>query len=181
MISRACVERGLGRTTKIIVRTVSLTASGNRGDTEEFCYPLKGPVEGLQLRANYETVRAGDGFPEPGTVLRHNDVLVGKVTRSSSTPARPPVCRSVVYDGLETAIVDSVALTSELSGTPMVVVKLRVTLNLLAGDKLSSRYGQKGTVGRIVDQCDMPFSPRNGMSPDIVINPLAIPSRMTVC
>lgn len=176
MVNKAAVERGLGRVTQMVVKSVAL--SGGK-DVEAFGYPPL-DVRGRQLGCNYETVRAGCGLPTPGTRIEPNDCLVGKMARIvPETSKNSRMCRSVVYEG-PPGVVDSVAVTKDLHGNKVCVVKIRVTYNLLEGDKLSSRYGQKGTIGRIVPQCDMPFSPRTGMVPDVIINPLCIPSRMTV-
>ena len=171
MVNKAAIERGLGRVTHILVKSISLIG-GSRGDAESFCYPTD-DVHGMQLRCNYDTVRAGDGLPEPGTIINKNDCLVGKVatlTLKGSPDVR--VCRSIMYDGPDGAVVDSVALTKDTHGNRCAVIKVRCTYNLMEGDKMSSRYGQKGTIGRIMSQENMPFSPRNGMVPDILINPL---------
>ena len=175
-MNKAAVERGLGRVTHIVVKSIGL--SGGK-DIETFGYPPP-DVRGRQLGCNYETVREGNGLPTPGANIKANDCLVGKMARIvPETSKDSRMCRSVVYDG-PPGIVDSVAMTTDLHGNRVCIVKVRVTYNLLEGDKLSSRYGQKGTIGRIVPQKDMPFNPRTGMVPDIMINPLCIPSRMTV-
>lgn len=84
--------------------------------------------------------------------------------------------------GEETAVVDSVAVIGgpKDKDVRQANIKLRFNRNPVIGDKFSSRHGQKGVLSRLYDDVDMPFCETTGIRPDLIINPHAFPSRMTI-
>ena len=122
-----------------------------------------------------------DGIVAPGEFLDDDDVVIGK-TSTLVTPTETGKTKkdySTLLKHNEQGSVDSVLLTMNEQGQSMTKVKVRSTRTPEIGDKFSSRHGQKGTVGITLRNEDMPFT-SDGIVPDIIVNPHALPSRMTI-
>ena len=122
-------------------------------------------------------------IPE-NTLVENRDIIIAKMT--SIKDARNDQCsvikykdKSVIFRTKEETYVDKNVITKNGDGYSLCKVRLRTIRKPVIGDKFSSRHGQKGTIGNIIPECDMPFT-ESGVRPDIIINPHAIPSRMTI-
>lgn len=170
---------------------------------ESFAKPERALVSKMKPSAAYEKIDAADGLAVPGVRVSGQDVLIGKVIPamnpvSSTTPApivnnpAAAVQQQAFFDASTTVkgggldegteaggFVDSVVLTTNGEGCRLAKVRVRTARIPQMGDKFASRHGQKGTIGITYRQEDMPFSAA-GMTPDIIVNPHAIPSRMTI-
>jgi DNA-directed RNA polymerase I subunit RPA2 len=128
-----------------------------------------------------------DGFPRIGTMLRSGDKIAAwhTVAHDSATGDfvnRDGLTQYFKYKEDEMAFVEEVRILGSEDGTQpcqKISIKLRVPRSPVVGDKFSSRHGQKGVVSRKWPTTDMPFS-ETGIQPDVIINPHAFPSRMTI-
>lgn len=181
IINEAALERGLFRSVKL--QTYRDEEHQNGGtDAERFEHV--GRLDGVAGKrdANYG-VLGEDGIVAVGASVKMNDVLISKtvMTTELGEGARRAVKRdkSTVLKHDAAGVVDAVLRAANCDGTHQVKVKVRQTRKPIVGDKVSSRMGQKGVIGITLPQEDMPYT-ADGIVPDIIVNPHAIPSRMTI-
>lgn len=155
------------------------------GKSEKFENPLLLTADDMadpKPSLNYDKLDS-DGFVAPGTRVTGDDVLIGKTVPMPDIPGqhqrRHKRDDSKAMRKNESGIVDRVMLSTNREGKRYVKVKTRSVRIPQIGDKFASRHGQKGTIGITYRQEDMPFTV-NGISPDIIMNPHAVPSRMTI-
>jgi DNA-directed RNA polymerase subunit B' len=184
ILNRSSIDRGFGRSIYFKpCASEELRYSG--GLIDEIGIPDK-EVKGYRSEHHYRLLE-DDGIVSPEIKLKEEDVVIAKSSpprflssldeyNLTSNLRRES---SVYMKHGEKGLVDFVMITENEEGNKLVQVRLRDPRVPEVGDKFTSRHGQKGVVGLIVDQTDMPFA-ASGVVPDIIFSPHGIPSRMTI-
>jgi len=152
------------------------------GDEEIRCKPDPTKTKGMKF-GNYNKVNNKGVIPE-NVLVENRDIIISKVTpikenRNDHTKVIKFEDQSKIYRTTEETYVDKNYIDRNGDGYNFAKIRLRNVRKPVIGDKFSSRHGQKGTIGNIIPEEDMPFT-KYGVKPDIIINPHAIPSRMTI-
>lgn len=184
VMNKASIERGLFRST--FFRFYSGEEKRYWGGQEDLISIPDKDVRGYRSEEAYAHL-GEDGIVNPEHKIKGGDVLVGR-----TSPLRFVSADSELMAGIinrretsicikhgEEGIVDRVFITESKDGNKLVKICVRDERIPEIGDKFASRHGQKGVIGLIANEEDMPFT-ANGIVPDILINPHSFPSRQTV-
>lgn len=181
LVNKGSIDRGL------LQITISHTEKDEdkqkiNGDEEIRCKPDPAKTKGMKF-GNYNKVNSKGVVPE-NTLVENRDIIIAKITpikenRNDHTKVIKYEDGSKQYRTVEETYIDKNYIDRNGDGYSFAKVRLRSLRKPVIGDKFSSRHGQKGTVGNVIPEENMPFT-ANGVRPDIIINPHAIPSRMTI-
>jgi DNA-directed RNA polymerase II subunit RPB2 len=180
LFNKGAVDRGLFQAT--LYKTEKDEDKKLYGDAEIRCRPDPSKTKGMKF-GNYDKIN-GDGVIPENMLVQDKDIIMAKIVpikenRNDHTKTIKYEDFSMIHRTNEDVYVDKNYLNRNGDGYNLCKVKLRAMRTPNIGDKFSSRHGQKGTIGNIIPEEDMPYT-ENGVKPDIIINPHAIPSRMTI-
>jgi DNA-directed RNA polymerase II subunit RPB2 len=178
LINEGSVHRGIFRTTYFSMyesREENSEISGN--SSSKFANIEKNNV--IRTKPGFDYSQLDNyGMIKENTALNDKTVVIGKIT-SNPDDKDVWIDSSVTPKKGQLGFVDKSFITQGEEGTNIAKVRVREERVPAIGDKMASRSGQKGTIGLIIPEKDMPFA-ADGTRPDLIINPHAIPSRMTI-
>ncbi|KAJ3259133.1 DNA-directed RNA polymerase III core subunit ret1 [Boothiomyces macroporosus] len=188
VLNKASVDRGFGRC--VVMRKFSTMIKSYANQTYDRLADAQKGDDGIPITKH--AALEDDGIAGVGIRIASGNVLINKQSPmetsqrppgsavGSSDPSAIPFRNTpVTYKYPGEAVVDQVVMTTNEEDQTMIKCLIRQTRRPELGDKFSSRHGQKGVCGIIVNQEDMPFA-ENGVTPDVIMNPHGFPSRMTV-
>jgi DNA-directed RNA polymerase II subunit RPB2 len=180
LFNRGSLDRGLFHAT--IYHTEKDEDKKMNGEEELRIKPNPNITRNMKF-GNYDKINK-HGVVDENELIEDKDIIISKVVvikehKNDNTKLIKYEDQSKSYRTTEECYVDKNYIDRNGDGYTFCKVRIRATRKPNIGDKFSSRHGQKGTIGNIINEEDMPYT-KEGIRPDIIINPHAIPSRMTI-
>jgi len=182
VFNKGSLDRGVGRSYYFRPHNaVEMNYAG--GLKDEIIIPEKGTT-GYKTEESYRLLD-DDGVVSPEAEINENEVIIGKtsppkfLSEAREISVRTKKESSVTMRQEEKGTVESVFITKDYEGNKIIQVKTRDLRVPELGDKFATAHGQKGVIGAIVPEEEIPFTSQ-GIKPDVIFNPHGLPSRMTV-
>ena len=176
MINKSALDRGLFTSTYYKAFRDQCAKNHSSGEEEIFT----NPIEMTTIKPSFSYSKLDDtGFVPKNTYIDGNDILVGKVMPRKINGKNTYQDNSTAMKANDDGYIDYNYIGTNSDGYKFCKIRIRKNRKPEVGDKVASRSAQKGSIGMIYEHQDMPFT-KDGIVPDIIINPHAIPSRMTM-
>ena len=187
LINEGAIQRGLFRTSYFSCYESHEETTKNAHSTSDKRFTnIESEPAVLGLKSGYDYSKLDKfGVIREGELVDEKTILIGLTTVSSPPPGSAMVQQATYIDGSkgpkkgQLGVVDRTFITEGEEGNRIAKVRVLEQRVPAMGDKMASRAGQKGTIGMIIPERDMPFT-KDGIRPDLIINPHAIPTRMTI-
>jgi len=182
IFNKGSLDRGVGRS--FYFRPYSTVEMNYAGGLKDEIALVEKDTSGYKMETNYRFLE-NDGIISPEVEVDEGSVLVGKtsppkfLSEAREISVKTKKDASITMRQEEQGVVDAVFVTEDGEGNKIVHVKTRDQRIPEIGDKFATSHGQKGVVGMIVPEEDIPFT-ASGVRPDVLFNPHGLPSRMTV-
>lgn len=196
IINKSSIQRGMFNMTYF--KNMIHKEEENPKDHERIIFknPVKAIDDGLEVNnvkfARYRKTLDENGYPKLNVYVAENDAIIGKTLVKTimaddnsdnlfGTKVKKEVYhdKSVIADKNISGIIDKVYIYNDTDNNKTCKLRFRKVKQPELGDKMASTHGQKGVAGMILPPENLPFN-KDGVVPDIIINPHAIPSRMTI-
>ncbi|KAJ5179823.1 DNA-directed RNA polymerase I subunit RPA2 [Penicillium capsulatum] len=187
IINKSAHERGFGHGTIYKTKVHSLAERDSRRKSKREVTKLFGFAPGDEIKAEARNCIDEDGLPHVGIRVKEGDKIAAYYNvrydaASDSFVNVDGITHFLKYKDAEAGFIESIRIMGSENGNEpgqAISVKYRIPRKPIIGDKFSSRHGQKGVCSQLWPAVDMPFS-ESGIQPDLIINPHAFPSRMTI-
>jgi len=180
IFNETSIQRGIFRADTLKKFHSEILKNPSTSQDDIFTKPDRNKVTGMK-QGNYDKLN-DKGFAPEETILENQDAIIGKISPIQPTGNNNKVYKdnSEIFKTNVQGVIDRVHTgIYNAEGYEMYNVRVRMERKLIAGDKMTTRHGQKGTIGITYQQKDMPFT-ESGIIPDLILNPHGYPSRMSL-